>query len=524
MRIPNFVAQLCRFSLCLALTLGVFQVLSVAAKSETEGKIVPQQSAMWQYKTGDDVQNRGRRTVTPDKFLVYGLDRNALKQILDQAPMEFTPTARLKEVVLEIPSPDGSLQRFRIEESQVLTPEIAAQFPDWKYYQGYGIDDPTATARFDVTVLGFRAQILSTKGTYLIDPFQLEDRGNYIVYFKNNVRKTGEFHCLLEDQMSDNQPKIDFSSAPAFSHGAQIRVYRTTMTATGEYTVLFGGQTQAFAQVTTTTNRVNGIYRKDFAVGLMLVSGTNLVFPDPATDPFTNAMNSGQITQNNTTTNTVIGSANYDVGHLLTTAPDNGIATLNAICGASKAAGGSSKPNPVGDPFDVDYVAHEMGHQIGGNHTFNATANCNNSPAAARMEAGSGVSIMAYAGICSSTSNLANHSIDNFHVYSQTEAINFVTTGGGSGCGTLTTGTPNAIPAIAPLTSYSIPFNTPFSLTAAATDGDNDPLTYSWEQFDPGASPSNYPSSPDDDDTTLAARRFCARIRRSRVRPEPFRV
>jgi len=508
MRTPNFVAQLCRFSLCLALTLGFFQVLNfAAAKSKTDGKIVPQQSAAWQHKTGDDVQSRGKRAVTPDKFLVYGLDRNALKQVLDQAPIEFTPAARLKDIVLEIPSPDGTLQRFRIEESQVLSPEIQAQFPDWRYYQGYGIDDPTATARFDVTVAGFHAQILSTGGTYLIDPFQADDRGNYIVYYKNQVQKTGTFHCLVDAQLNDGAPSVGtFDNAPAFSHGTQIRVYRTAIAVTGEYTVALGGQTPAFAQVTTTVNRVNGIYRKDFAVGLMLVSGTNLVYPDPATDPYTNAVSGGQLDANQTNINTVIGVANYDFGHLFTTAPDNGLAALNAVCGSSKARGASSKPNPTGDPFDVDYVAHEMGHQIGGNHTFNATANCNQSPAAARMEAGSGVTIMGYAGICSSISNLAAHSIDNFHVYNQTESINFITTGGGAGCGTLTTGTPNAIPVIAPLTNYSIPFNTPFSLTASATDGDGDALTYSWEQFNAGATPSNYPGSPDDDDTTLAAR------------------
>ncbi len=508
MRTPNFVAQLCRFSLCLALTLGVFQVLSFAAtKSETDGRIVPQQSAMWQPKTGDDVQSRGRRIVTPDKFLVYGLDRNALKQTLDQAPLEFTPAARLKEIVLQIPAPDGSLQRFRIEDSPLLSPEVAAQFPDWKTFQGYGIDDPTATARFDFTPTGFHAYILSSFGTYAIDPFQENDRGNYIVYGKKDLSRITGFHCNLEEELSKNSPAAvnPSTDAPAFSNGAQIRTYRLAVATTGEYTAFFGGATQAFNQVVTSVNRVTGVYRKELAVSFTLVSTTNTIYTTTTETPanYLNNGSSADINANQTNIDSIVGAANYDVGHLFETGP-GGIAQLASVCGTGKARGLSGIPNPTGDPFDIDYVAHELGHQFSQNHTFNATGNCGSSPAQTRMEGGSAVTIMGYAGICSSTANVARNSIETFHIVNLTEAVNFITTGAGATCGTVA-GT-NAVPVISALTNYSIPFNTPFSLTALATDGDSDPLTYNWEQNNAGASASNYPASPDDDDTALAVR------------------
>jgi hypothetical protein len=477
--------------------------------------IYAQKPIVWQKKTGIEIQNQGRRFVTPRKYLVYGLNRNNIKAVLDSAPLEFSAeAARSEPTIMEIPDANGTMTRFRIEESPILSLELAAQFPDWKTYQGYGIDDPTATARFDFTPSGFHAQILSTSGTYLIDPYQENDRKNYIVYYKRDLHNDGAaFHCLLKETIREDKLFGNWlNDAPEFTNGSQIRTYRLAIAVTGEYTNVFRqagdtdaqAQTRALNQVTTTANRINGIYRRDFAVGLTLVSGTNLIYPNPLTDPYTNSIDSAQLNVNQTNIDTVMGSANYDVGHLFATS-NNGLAALNSICTTSKARGASGQPNPQGDPFDVDYVAHEIGHQIGGNHTFNATANCGSSPASTRVEPGSAVTIMGYAGICGSTANLQRNSIDNFHILNMTEAISFITSGSGSTCGTLS-GT-NAPPVISALTNYTIPFNTPFALTAAATDANGDSLTYSWEQYNAGVTSSTYPSSPDDDDSATSSER-----------------
>ncbi len=487
-----------------ALLTIVFGLFLVSAKAESNS------SGVWLKKNESKIASRGNRLIVPERYLVYGLNQTLLKQVFADAPLEFSDEARNRETIIELPTPDGTIERFRILESPVLAPNVAADFPDWKYFQAYGIDDPTATARLGITILGFHASVFSTRGTYQIDPYQRGDNDNYITYYRRDVNREHKFHCLLDEQFmkSDLPTEHSFFAAPEFSHGSQIRTYRLAIAATGEYTAVFGGQTQGLAAVTITANRMNGIYRKDFAVGLQLVSGTNLVYPDAATDPYTNILNSAQLDVNNTNLNTVLTSAGYDVGHLFATS-NNGIAQLSSICGSGKGRGASGQPNPQGDGFDVDYVAHEIGHQIGGNHTFNSDANCGSGNAAARKEPGSGVTIMSYAGICSSTSNLQRNAIEIFQGHSQQEAIAFLAAGGAA-CGTLSGS--NTIPTVTAPAAFSIPFNTPFELIATAADGNGDPLTYVWEHNTAsGGLTSSYPGTVDDDDTNLGASRVLMR-------------
>lgn len=516
MKSKNVLAYLCRFSLCLALTLGIFQIQGFAeTESEaTAAKETIQDSVVWQRKTNEDVQQYGRRLIVPEKYAVYGLDRNNLKAILDRSPLEFSVEAALsKTSVLEIPAPDGTLVRFRVEETPLLSAEIAARFPEWKTYQGYGIDDPTATARFDFTPSGFHAYILSSNGTFAIDPMQENDRGNYIVYAKSDFQTEKSFVCEAHADASRLNSFLDAPDTPLnFSAGTQIRTYRLAVAATAEYTNFFRqaadtdaqAQTRALNAIVVTVNRVTGIYRRDLALSFTLVSDVNLVYTNTATDPYANT--SGDLAANQSNIDSVVGSANYDLGHLIGTG-GGGIAGVGVPCSASnKARGLTGSSAPIGDPFDIDYVAHEMGHQVGALHTFNTGGNgsCNagNRTASAAFEPGSGATIMSYAGICGAA-NLQRNSIDNFHVYSQTEVVAYTISGAGATCGTLSG--LNAAPVVAPPANYTIPFNTPFYLTAGASDADGDALTYSWEQYNLGAA-STYPTAPDDDDATGIAR------------------
>ncbi|MBK7933319.1 MAG: VCBS repeat-containing protein [Acidobacteria bacterium] len=492
-----------KFSLFLAIAFVSSILISLPTTADAAGDNV------WNKAIESRIPARGTRGVYPDSYEVYRLDQASLRGVLERSPMEFSEAARQSENIFSIPTPDGRFERFRIIESPVLSPDLSAQYPDWKTYQAYGVDDPAATARLGWTLNGFHATVWSPKGTYQVDPYQLRDVENYIVYFKKDVSRTQQFHCDFDEQLfKGGEPTMDFLIAPEFSHGTQIRTYRLAIAVTAEYTAVFGSQANALAQVTTTANRMNGIYRKDFAVGLQLVSGTNLIYTDPATDPYTNVINSAQLDANQTNINTVVGVANYDVGHLFATS-NNGLANLSSFCGASKARGASGQPNPQGDGFDVDYVAHEIGHQIGANHTFNSDPNCGSGSTAARKEPGSGATIMSYAGICSSTSNLQRNSIDNFLGHSQQEAIAFLGAGG-AGCGTLAGS--NQVPTVTAPAAVSIPFNTPYALTATASDGNGDPLTYSWEHnTSSGGLTSNYPATTDDDDTNLGASRILMR-------------
>ena len=277
--------------------------------------------------------------------------------------------------------------------------------------------------------------------------------------------------------------------APDF--GTQLRTYETAVAATGEYTQFWGGTAaQGQSAIVTAINRVTGIYENDVAVRMELVpNNINVVYTNGATDPYSNNNGGAMLSQNQTVMDSVIGNANYDVGHVFSTG-GGGVALLGVIgqTGA-KAQGVTGLPSPTGDAFWVDYVAHELGHQYGGNHTFNGdSGSCaggqrNGSTA---YEPGSASTIQGYAGICGND-NLQNNSDAMFHSISIDEIRTEVTTGTGNSSADITN-TGNTVPVVSAGANYVIPDQTPFELTATGSDADgNSTLTYSWEQRDLGA-------------------------------------
>ncbi|MCB0550571.1 MAG: zinc-dependent metalloprotease [Phaeodactylibacter sp.] len=424
------------------------------------------------------------RVIIPKAYRVLQLNTAAMLQLLDGAPEESSTRVGQSTYTLELPRPDGRMETFRLCESPVMAPGLAQKFPSIKTYLGKGVDNPTALARIDYTPHGFHAMVLAGEGTYFIDPyFHLSDEGTYQSYFKRDFQSDKPFKCEFEGP-GETQGGM---GGGLLGVGETLRTYRLALACTGEYAQYHGGTIElALAAMATSMNRINGVYEREFSVRMTLVDSNHLiVFTDPSEDPYTGGDVLGQ---NQSAVDQYIGTANYDIGHLFDTG-GGGVAFYRAICSSNNKARGYTGLNPpTGDPFDIDYVAHEMGHQFGGSHTFNGTSgSCGggNRSGDTAFEPGSGVTIMAYAGICG-PDNIASNSIDHFHNGSLAEMTPYIESGGANGCAQKDT-TGNTAPLVnAGPSGHIIPISTPFELTGSAVDQEGDALTYCWEQLDLG--------------------------------------
>ena len=438
------------------------------------------------------ILEKGRRGIVPEKYSVHKIDFEELKNHLNQSPLGYNSKERLNFV---LPTPKGN-RIYKIVETPLFSEEQQLLHPNTKTFSGYDKDRPNEWIKIDYTPVGFHAMVLSNEGGGIfIDPFQKNDTEHYIVYFKNDLNRQNSMQCLV-DEASEGMQKLEKNGPVAnkMAQGdCQLRTYRLAIAATAEYTAYHGSVANADAAITTTMNRVNGLFERDLAITMTRVSGTNVIYSSNP-DPYTNSDGLAMLGQNQSNLDAVVGSANYDIGHVFSTG-GGGIASLNSPCNNSaKARGVTGSSVPENDPFDVDYVAHEMGHQYGGNHAFNSTnGNCSTRNAGTAYEPGGGTSIQSYAGICGA-SNIQSNSDAFYHAVSIAEMSANVISGTSSTC-PVTSTSGNSEPVANGGNSYVIPEGTPFQLTGSVSDVDGaDVHTYSWEQYDLGGS-QNQPTS-----------------------------
>jgi hypothetical protein len=428
------------------------------------------------------------------------LDEPALARLLQAAPAEAEAS---RGVLLPLPLPDGRIDTFSVWQTPVLHPALAARYPAIRTFAGRSLTRPGVTGRFDLTPQGFHAYVRGGgQGPEFVDPVPAEP-GRYAAFAAADQQPDPVWRCLTTGQL---EPAPTAGRTQAAPFGSQLLTYRLALACTGEYATRVCQPAAptvpaTLAAMTTAVNRVTGIYEQEIGVRLQLiVNNTVLIFLDAATDPYTNNNGSAMLTENRNTLRDLIGADNYDIGHVFSTG-GGGIAGLGVVClGATtgsanirnqKARGVTGLANPTGDFFYVDYVAHEMGHQFGGNHTFNSeTSSCGggNRNDATAIEPGSGSTIMAYAGICGAD-NIQTRSDAFFHAISQDEIRTYITSGGGSLC-PVSSSTGNTPPSVNAGPDYTIPRGTPFVLTGSGTDANNDVLAYSWEQTNPDNTPT----------------------------------
>jgi hypothetical protein len=475
--------------------LGLVLLLGLALPAAADGPFRPVEAPA-------EVAGLKATTVRASAVRPFRFDARLFADALKDVAFERANEVGTPSTLLELPHPDGSLSLFRVIESPVMAPELAAEFPEIRTFRGEGVDDPTASVRFELSPRGFSAMVLSAFGAWYVEPWSRENRGTVASFHRRDALRDAEspFECQGPDAPDEGEePGFRFEGRdlgpapmPLASVGPTLRTYRLALATTGEYSVAVCGAKPAkpcvAAELVVAMNRVNGIYEREVAVRMTLVAGNDaVIYLDGATDPYTNENGSTMLGQNQATLDSVIGSANYDVGHVFSTG-GGGIAGLRVICSASgKARGVTGRSVPTGDAFWVDYVAHEMGHQFGGNHTFNGSlGSCTggNRNASTAYEPGSGTTIMAYAGICGAQ-DLQPNSDPYFHGKSFDEIVAHVTTGGGASC-PASTATSNSAPTVEAGPAFTIPSQTPFAITGSATDPESDPMTFGWEEFDLG--------------------------------------
>ena len=417
-------------------------------------------------------------------FSIIQLDQELLRSNLtDVSTFNYNKGLRTKGEILMLPNPDGSSESYEVFETQVMHPKLAARYPMIKTYIGLSKDTPGKHIRFTNSHKRFTGMMFSPNEE---TAFISKEDAHYICYTKSYYQEkhsTPLFTCGVGNGDHDVEHGIQSNATSnKFAGDCNLRTYRLALACTGEYAQRHGGnKTDVLEEMVVSMVRVNGIYEMDLGITMILIPNNDeLIFLNSGTDPYSNNNGGTMLGQNQSTVDAIIGSANYDIGHVYSTG-GGGIANLQAPCNPNrKARGVTGLGNPTGDAFWVDYVAHEMGHQFGGNHTQNNDCQ-RNGPTA--MEPGSASTIMGYAGICEP--NVQNNSDDHFHAISVQEITNYSVQGEGNNC-PLITDTGNSQPTIVEQNSvYNLPIDTPFRLIADATDeNEDDVLTYCWEQMD----------------------------------------
>ncbi|WP_428230940.1 reprolysin-like metallopeptidase [Flavobacterium sp.] len=467
-----------------------------------------QNNDLWQQVSSGSVSKRINSSNS--ERLYYKLNTDFLWSKLSGTTNQSSKSATTE---ITFPNSSGILERFTVWESSNFEPELQAKYPEIRAYEGSGLDDKTAKIHFSVAPIGVQTMVFrADKPSEYIEQ-NPDNNAEYVLFTKNDETSTNRLECKTT-AISSNTNTSSKTSKSAASNKV-FKTLRLALSCTGEYTAYFGGtKAGALAGMNASLTRVNGVFNKDLAVQLILIANTDaVIYTNAATDPYSDA-NIGTSVDNSdgndywskevqSTLTSVIGEGNYDIGHLFgATGGGGNAACIGCVCVSptssnviGKGSGYTSPSNgkPQGDSFDIDFVAHEMGHQLGANHTFSFDGT---ERTGVNVEPGSGSTIMGYAGI--TKYNVQNNSDDYFAYVSISQIQNNLAA---KSCPVNSSITNNP-PTINAGLDYTIPINTAFVLKGTGADSGN--VTYTWEQNDSALSSTTansnsiaYPAKPD---------------------------
>lgn len=447
-----------------------------------------QSDDLWQRSGSVSSSKKQTNSKDSDK-LYYKLNTDFLKAKLAPTTVKSSKNNRSE---ITIPNSDGTLERFQVWESSNFDPELQAKYPEIRAYEGNGLDDKSAKIHFSLSPAGLQTMVFrADKATEFIEG-NPDDKTEYVLFAAKSEFSKSKLSCKTTDLISQNASTS--KTAKTTSNNKVFKTMRLALSCTGEYTAFFGGtKAGALAGMNATLTRVNGILNKDLALQLILIANTDaVIYTDASTDPYSNA---GKGTSTDTdgndfwskevqsTLTNVIGEGNYDIGHLFGASGGGGnAACIGCVCqsptpsnviGKGSAYTSPSNARPEGDTFDVDFVVHEIGHQLGANHTFSYDIE----GTGVSVEPGSGSTIMGYAGVTDDY-DIQDNSDDYFAYASILQIQNNLA---GKTC-PISTSIVNNPPVINAGDDFTIPISTPFVLTGSGSGADN--ITYTWEEND----------------------------------------
>jgi subtilisin-like proprotein convertase family protein len=441
-----------------------------------------------------------KRVLIPNHFQAFKLDFEALKAALINAPMEFTAAARAKNLQIEFPLPDGTMEVFAVCESQIMHPDLMLKFPSIKTYSGESLTNKGKTIRFTVSPRGLKSNTFcQDAGIEYVEPYAVGQTQYYMAYDRTDYPAELRLNLPVINNMADNQLVIDDEDrfvpiektedrgttlAPV-----QLKIYRYAVSCTGEFAVDNGGTKElVLAKIVEINNQLSGIFERDMQIRLQLIALEELlIFLDPTADPFFGVEAGGFMDQNQGVLNMNVTNGAYDVGHNYARylgGSAAGVAGGNTCNNGNKGKGCSTGGGDYGDYF-VSVVGQEVGHQMSAGHTWNRCGQTGGRAGNTAFEPGSGSTILSYAGSCGSD-NVQGYSDLYMHSGTIEEIVNFYTTGSGT-CGSeLLADNNHPEVSLTYQDNFFIPMMTPFELNGSATDPDGDALSYCWEQIDLG--------------------------------------
>ena len=428
------------------------------------------------------------QTVEAENALLYRINDARLDQILLDAPLEDLQFSRPSRTLISLPMPDGSLELFRIEESPIMAPGLGIRYPSIRDYRLAGVNNTALQGRLGRNGRYMHALILSPEGAVEINPSG--DHPHYSSSYGN--ASVEPFACGAFDEPAVQKLLADIPPSADLASGSELRIYELAVSTTAEYYQARGNNDVAvLASIATVISRVNAVYESEVSIRFVLIPETDQLFSQDPTD-FTNTVPATMRVENQAFTDGILDDDDYDIGHVFGTNPGGGNAAGSVVCVDGSKASGASGLNVGNDPATENgfggyrLVAHEIGHQFSAGHSWSGSqGSCTPGQFSQSnaYEPLSGTTIMAYPGTCDSD-NITGGPVDAyFHTHSYDQIVNYSVSGNGNSCAQIQN-TGNSAPAVDAGPDYTIPADTPFTLTGSAVDPDGDALTYVWEQYD----------------------------------------